>query len=77
MSGRTFVGKVVSNKMQSTVVVLIDVSKRHPFYSKLVKRHKKIKAHADEKYEIGDIVKIVETRPYAKSVSFKVLEKVS
>lgn len=77
MSGKSFVGKVVSNKMNSTVVVLVDMSKRHPLYSKLVKRHKRIKAHADQKYEIGDVVRIVETRPCAKTVSFKVLEKIS
>lgn len=77
MSAKKFVGQVVSTKMQSTVVVAVDASKRHPIYNKIMKRTKKIKAHVGEKYQLGDKVEIVETKPYAKQVSFKVSGKVT
>jgi len=75
MSTKKFVGEVVSNKMKSTVVVLVDNSKRHPIYGKIVKRTKRFKAHSDFGCMVGDKVEIVETKPCSKQVSFKVLRK--
>ncbi len=66
-------GKVVSDKMDKTVVVLVERVFRHPLYKKTVIRSKKYKAH-DENNEcrIGDIVEIVETRPLSKDKYFRV-----
>ena len=61
---KTRVGKVVSNKMDKTIVVAIEDHVKHPLYKKIVKRTYKLKAH-DENNEcnIGDTVKVMETRP--------------
>lgn len=75
MSAKKFVGTVVSNKMVSTVVVAVEMPKRHPIYHKLIKNTKRIKAHTEKVLEPGATVEIIETRPYSKQVSFKVLEK--
>ena len=72
---RTLVGKVVSNKMDKTVAVLIYRMIRHKKYGKFVKKTSVFKAH-DEKNEakIGDIVKIRETRPLSKTKRFALVE---
>lgn len=64
---KTRVGKVVSDKMDKTIVVAIVYSVKHPLYGKFVKRTYKLKAH-DENNEcrVGDIVKVMETRPLSK-----------
>ena len=64
---KVLVGKVVSNKMDKTVVVAIEDSVKHKLYSKIVKRTVKLKAH-DENNEcaVGDRVKVMETRPLSK-----------
>jgi small subunit ribosomal protein S17 len=77
MSAKKFVGQVVSNSMVSTVVVSIDASRRHPIYKKMIKLTKKLKAHTTDKYQVGDVVEIVETRPFSKQVAFKVVGKVT
>jgi len=66
-------GRVVSDKMDKTVVVLVERVFRHPLYKKTVVRSKKYKAH-DENNEcrIGDIVEIMETRPLSKEKYFRV-----
>ena len=74
------VGRVVSNKMDKTIVVSVEDFVRHPLYNKPVKRTKKFKAH-DEKNvcSIGDRVRIMETRPLSKDKRFRlvdVIEKV-
>lgn len=68
-------GNVVSNKMDKTIVVSITTSKKHPLYGKVVRRTNKIKAH-DEKNEcnIGDKVKIMETRPLSKEKCWRLVE---
>lgn len=76
MSVKTFTGKVVSTKMVSTVVVAVELPKRHPIYNKLIKNTKRLKVHADEPVELGSLVEIAETKPYAKQVAFKVIRKV-
>ena len=73
------VGRVVSNRMDKTAVIGVDIDKRHPLYKKSLKRTAKYKAH-DEKNEvkIGDLVEITETRPLSKDKRWrvtKVIEK--
>ena len=72
---KTRVGRVVSNKMDKTVVVTVETSKHHPLYKKTIKRMVRYKAH-DDKNECGegDIVRIVETRPLSKEKRWRVAE---
>lgn len=72
---KTRVGKVVSNKMDKTIVVAIETSVKHPLYGKIVKRTYKLKAH-DEKNEcqVGDRVKVMETRPLSKEKRWRLVE---
>ena len=69
------VGKVTSNKMDKTVVVAIEEHVKHPLYKKVVKRTYKLKAH-DEKNEcnIGDTVRVMETRPLSKDKRWRLVE---
>ncbi len=78
-SVRTLVGRVVSDKMQKTVTVLIERRVKHPMYDKIIARSRKYHAH-DESGEVrlGDLVEIQECRPIAKTKSWtvsKLLEK--
>ncbi len=75
MTDKTYTGKVVSNKMEKTVVVAVTRQFQHPVYKKTVKKVARFKAH-DEKNEcgIGDSVKIIETRPTSKDKRWLVLE---
>ena len=68
-------GKVTSNKMDKTIVVAIEEHVKHPLYKKVVKRTYKLKAH-DENNEcnIGDIVKVIETRPLSKDKRWRLVE---
>lgn len=69
-------GKVVSNKMQKTVVVEVERIKEHPKYKKRYKVHKKYKAHQEEKeYKVGDRVIIEESRPISKNKRWRVIKK--
>jgi small subunit ribosomal protein S17 len=72
---KTRVGKVVSDKMDKTIVVAIETSVKHPLYKKIVKRTYKLKAH-DENNEckIGDKVKVMETRPLSKEKRWRLVE---
>ncbi len=72
---KTRVGKVVSDKMDKTIVVAIEDHVKHPLYGKIVKRTYKLKAH-DEKNEcrIGDTVKVMETRPLSKEKRWRLVE---
>jgi small subunit ribosomal protein S17 len=69
------IGKVVSDKMDKTIVVAIIDNVKHPLYGKIVKRTSKLKAH-DEKNEckIGDRVKVMETRPLSKDKRWRLVE---
>ena len=71
----TLVGRVVSDKMDKTITVLVETQRKHPLYGKMVKYSKKYHAH-DEKNEakIGDTVKIVQTRPLAKTVNYELVQ---
>ncbi len=69
------VGHVVGDKMNKTVVVAVETIRRHPLYGKNIKREVKYKVH-DEKKEckLGDVVRIVETRPLSKFKRWRVAE---
>ena len=72
---KTRVGKVVSDKMQKTIVVAVVDNVKHPLYNKIVKRTYKLKAH-DENNEcqVGDRVKVMETRPLSKDKRWRLVE---
>ena len=72
---KTRVGKVVSDKMDKTIVVAIEDNVKHPLYKKIVKRTYKLKAH-DENNEcnIGDRVKVMETRPLSKDKRWRLVQ---
>ena len=72
---KTRTGKVVSDKMDKTIVVAVYENVKHPLYNKIVKRTYKLKAH-DENNEcgIGDTVKVMETRPLSKDKRWRLVE---
>jgi len=71
-------GRVVSNKMDKTVVVAVESYRPHPIYKKAVRRIKKFKAHDEQNAcHIGDMVKIEETRPLSKEKRWRVVEILS
>lgn len=72
---KTRVGKVVSDKMDKTIVVAVENHVKHPLYKKIVKKTYKLKAH-DENNEcrIGDTVKVMETRPLSKDKRWRLVE---
>ena len=69
------VGKVVSDKMDKTIVVAVETRVPHPLYKKIIKRTYKLKAH-DEKNEcrVGDRVRVMETRPLSKEKRWRLVE---
>ncbi len=72
---KTRVGKVVSDKMDKTVVVAIEDNVRHPLYKKIIKRTVKLKAHDEENAcGIGDRVMVMETRPLSKDKRWRLVE---
>lgn len=75
---RTIEGRVVSNKMQKTVTVLIERQVQHPLYGKIVRRSTKVHAH-DENNECkeGDVIRIAETRPLSKTKNWRVVKVVT
>lgn len=75
---KKLIGKVVSNKMIKTVVVKVERRFSHPKYKKVIKRHKKYKAHNEQfNLKIGDKVLIEESRPISKDKRFIVVKKLS
>ena len=71
---KTRVGKVVSNKMDKTIVVAIEDSVQHPLYKKIIKRTVKFKAHDENNTcSIGDKVRIMETRPLSKDKRWRLV----
>ena len=69
---KTRVGKVVSDKMDKTIVVAVENHVKHPLYGKIVKKTYKLKAH-DENNECGDTVKVMETRPLSKDKRWRLV----
>jgi small subunit ribosomal protein S17 len=74
-TARTLTGKVVSDKMDKSIVVLIERREKHPIYGKYVSKSSKLKAH-DEKNEckMGDLVTIAESRPLSKTKSWALVK---
>ena len=74
---KTFIGEVISDKMQKTVIVRVETVKKHPKYHKVIRQHNKFKAH-DEKgiAKAGDMVSIEETRPISKDKRYRVAKVV-
>ena len=72
---RTMIGKVVSDKMDKTVVVAVETRKMDKTYGKIKKSTYKLKAHDEKnKCQVGDTVKVMETRPLSKDKRFRVVE---
>ena len=77
MPKRILIGTVVSDKTDKTVTVLVERKVKHPLYGKIIRRSKKYHAHdEDNAYRPGDQVRIEETRPYSKTKTWKVLDRV-
>jgi small subunit ribosomal protein S17 len=75
---RTMVGKIVSDKMQKTIVVMVERIVRHHKYGKILRRKTKIHAHDENQLgKIGDIVRICEVRPISKTKCWKLVEVIS
>ncbi len=74
MPKRTLQGTVVSDKGDKTVIVRVDRRVQHPLYKKIIRRSKKFAAHdAENKFKIGDVVRIQECRPLSKSKTWEVI----
>nr|WP_295624258.1 30S ribosomal protein S17 [uncultured Nitrosomonas sp.] len=74
---RTISGKVISNKMDKTVTVLVERRLIHPLYGKFITRTKKYHAHDEtNRYSIGDTVLLEECRPLSKTKNWKVIDKI-
>lgn len=72
---KTRVGRVVSDKMDKTIVVAVEDFVRHPIYNKRIKRTKRFKAHDEQNIcNIGDKVRIMETRPLSKDKRFRLVD---
>ena len=72
---KTRTGKVISDKMQKTITVAVENHVKHPLYNKIVKRTYKLKAHDENNdAKVGDIVKVVETRPLSKDKRWRLVE---
>lgn len=72
---KVLVGKVVSNKMDKTIVVAVEEQLRHPAYGKIIKRTNKFKAHDENNQcSIGDVVEIMETRPLSRDKRWRLVQ---
>lgn len=74
MAKKRLTGLVTSTKMQKTAVISIELPKKHPFYGKDQKNTLKFKARNDLGAQVGDNVTIEESRPYSKSITWRVVE---
>jgi small subunit ribosomal protein S17 len=78
MSSRVRIGRVLSNKMDKTVVVMVETLRRHPRYKRVVRYRRKFKAHDEQNACcIGDLVRIIETHPLSKEKRWRVAEILS
>tara|TARA_Y100000815_G_C12978967_1_gene363411 strand:+ start:86 stop:343 length:258 start_codon:yes stop_codon:yes gene_type:complete len=77
-TARSVVGKVVSDKMNKTIVVRVEIMKKDPKYGKYVRKSSKLHAHDENEIaKIGNTVKIQESRPISKTKSWKLIEVIS
>jgi small subunit ribosomal protein S17 len=68
-------GRVVSDKMDKTIVVLVDYLKPHPLYRKIIRKSNKFHAHDEENVcRVGDVVRIVESRPFSKMKRWRLVD---
>ena len=75
---KTRTGKVISNKMDKTIVVAVEDHVKHPLYKKIVKRTYKLYAQDDKnECQVGDIVRVMETRPLSKTKRWRFVELIS
>ena len=75
---KTRVGRVVSDKMDKTIVVAVETSVKHPLYKKVIKTTYKLKAHDEENVaKVGDIVEVMETRPLSKDKRWRLVSIVT
>jgi len=73
--GRTLTGRVVSDKMQKSIVVLIERRVKHPVYGKYISKSSKLKAHDEDNVcKVGDLVTIAESRPLSKTKSWTLVK---
>ena len=78
LKGRILIGKVISDKMQKTIVVSVERAVRHPKYGKIMRKTTKLHAHDEEqKSKMGNIVKIRESRPLSKTKCWELVEVIS
>jgi small subunit ribosomal protein S17 len=78
MPKRILIGTVTSDKTDKTVTVKVERRVKHPLYGKIVKRSKKYHAHDEvNEYNVGDTVRIEETKPISKTKTWKVIDRVS
>ncbi|MFC3096769.1 30S ribosomal protein S17 [Alteraurantiacibacter palmitatis] len=78
MPKRILIGTVTSDKTDKTVTVKVERKVKHPLYGKIIRRSKKYHAHdEDNAFTVGDTVRIEETRPYSKTKTWKVLDRVA
>ena len=70
---KTRVGKVISDKMDKTIVVAVQDNVKHPLYGKIVKKTYKLKAHDNNECKVGDRVKVMETRPLSKDKRWRLV----
>lgn len=74
-SSRTLRGKVVSSKMDKTIVVLIERKIKHPLYEKYIKRSTKVRAHDEDNVcKEGDVVAVMESKPISRTKQWKLVE---
>ena len=77
MPKRILIGTVVSDKTDKTVTVLVERKVKHPLYGKIIRRSKKYHAHDESnEYQLGDTVRIEETKPISKTKTWKVIDRV-
>lgn len=78
LNGRTMIGKVVSDKMQKTIVVVVERTVKHPKYGKIMRRRTRLHAHDENQVcKIGNTVKIQESRPMSKMKSWTLVEVIA
>ena len=76
MPKRILIGTVVSDKTDKTVTVLVERKVKHPLYGKIIRRSKRYHAHdEDNAFQMGERVRIEETKPYSKTKTWKVLDR--
>lgn len=75
---KTRIGRIIGDKMDKTVIVAVETPKRHPLYRKTIRRVINYMAHNEKnEYHVGDLVKIVETRPLSKRKHWRIVELIT